>query len=335
MAAATVVVGAASPPAAGGEYLDRLDEAPPDGGIYILGNSMFFTAVDVAAVDAAFPAHDVAFEYHGGHYTSLWYLVATSALAEPEARPRLVVWGFRPAFARIPAFRQNEVTAIERFLPGDAEYQRLAAAGAADAARPARYGSSRRWLLESARYETFEEWLVRFAERVGVDPEAVAGAGAPTWEALAAADAFAAGAAAVLAGRAEPVGNDELVPGLGTFVIGPQAAFADGFVPRTALAIADAGHPQLMVLWRPATAVNGRPVPADRRFVADARRWASAHQVPLLDLYDDSRILPEHLGSGDHYNEEGRRVATEVLIAALADLLGGDAGCGGDRLVAC
>jgi hypothetical protein len=104
---------------------DRLAVLPVDGGVYLLGNSMFATGVDVDALQAGIPERDVRFNYYDGHYTSLWYLIAEAALGPSEERPELVVWGFRPRYAMIPAFRQNRPNSTDLFEFPDPDFERL------------------------------------------------------------------------------------------------------------------------------------------------------------------------------------------------------------------
>lgn len=104
---------------------DRLAVQPVDGGVYLLGNSMFATGVDLEAMQAGIPERDVRFNYYDGHYTSLWYLIAKGALGPSEERPELIVWGFRPRYAMVPAFRQNRPNSTELFEFADPEYDLL------------------------------------------------------------------------------------------------------------------------------------------------------------------------------------------------------------------
>jgi hypothetical protein len=111
---------------------DRLAVQPVEGGVYLLGNSMFKTGVDLEAMQAGIPERDVRFNYYDGHYTSLWYLIAEAALGPSEERPELVVWGFRPRYAMIPAFRQNRPNSTDLFEFPDPEYDRLTGDSFAD-----------------------------------------------------------------------------------------------------------------------------------------------------------------------------------------------------------
>ncbi len=104
---------------------DQLAVQPVDGGVYLLGNSMFKTGVDVDSMQAGIPERDVRFNYYDGHYTSLWYLIAEGALGPSEQRPEIVVWGFRPRYAAVPAFRQNRPNSTELFEFDDLAYNRL------------------------------------------------------------------------------------------------------------------------------------------------------------------------------------------------------------------
>jgi len=104
---------------------DQLVVLPVEGGVYLLGNSMFATGVDLEAMQTEVPERDVSFNYYDGHYTSLWYLIAETALGPAEERPELIVWGFRPRYAMIPAFRQNRPNSTDLFEFSDPEYERL------------------------------------------------------------------------------------------------------------------------------------------------------------------------------------------------------------------
>ncbi len=117
---ATAIVAASSkdPPALAGP--------PIDGGIYVLGNSLFTTGVDIGALSDAFPDDEVTFGEYSGHYSNMWYAAVRNGLAPSGARPKLVVWGFRPSRALFPAFRSARRTDLDAFLDqGDRDFARV------------------------------------------------------------------------------------------------------------------------------------------------------------------------------------------------------------------
>ena len=74
---------------------------------WILGNSIFKTGVDPKSLETQLDGPPVDFEYHGGHYTSLWYPIVTHALPKVDESPDVVVWGFR---LRTPPFQRSAKT---------------------------------------------------------------------------------------------------------------------------------------------------------------------------------------------------------------------------------
>ena len=112
-------------PARSVDFADRLTVQPSADGVYLLGNSMFKTGIDpdLLAEDMG-SITPVDFEYHNGHYTNLWYLISRAALGQTPEQPRVVVWGFRPRFAAIPAFRQNTENTTDLFSFEDELFDR-------------------------------------------------------------------------------------------------------------------------------------------------------------------------------------------------------------------
>jgi len=85
------------------------------GDVYLLGNSMFKTGIDVEHLQALLPAESVKFSYHDGYYSNLWYLMAKNAIVPSDQRPSILVWGFRPTYAIQPAFQKRDSPDITTF----------------------------------------------------------------------------------------------------------------------------------------------------------------------------------------------------------------------------
>jgi hypothetical protein len=308
------------------EIAGALLEPPQDEGIWIVGNSIFKTGVDPVALSGLLGSEPVDFEYHGGHYTSLWYLIAENALPTVAEKPSLLVWGFRPAYAALPAFRQNSVNDTELFLvDGDPVYEALAqgidpvsqtpldeVAVKLDEAvgRTGLYGYRAQG---SAHLNNFGLDLgVAIADQLGasgadiVRREVLEG-DAPLLDVL----------NNVVTGGAVQLAEERVVDGVGDFVTGDQATYDDSFVPITADRIAEQGVDQLVIIWPPRIVAESNPDPIQDQFVVDAVADLEARGITVLNLYNDPTIEIGYYASGDHFNPEGR----DLVTARLADLL--------------
>jgi hypothetical protein len=325
--AADRVVAWTNDDAVAADFADRLFVQPSEDGVYLLGNSMFKTGVDPERLeDMLGGTTPVDFEYHNGHYSNLWYLIARTALGQTEHDPRVVVWGFRPYYAMRPAFRQNGPTDNDLFAIEDPLYERLE--GGETFTEPPTVSSARfraQLASSSGLYQQREDVQAHVADtavRVGVDVLDLVGVGYA--ESLRASvvegDRTLADEIVRLGTGGETVLTEELVvDGVGDFIVGPVRPFADTYIPATAEAITDAGLDQVVVIWRPVIAADGSPAPEEDAFVADALAWFESQGIPVLDLYNDERVERRFFASGDHYNEEGRELITGVLARFLRD----------------
>ena len=284
--------------AAAADFADRLFVQPSPDGVYLLGNSMFKTGVDPERLEAQLGGTTpVDFEYHNGHYSNLWYLIARTALGRTEHDPSVVVWGFRPYYAMRPAFRQNGPTDNDLFAIEDPLYERLQ--GGETFREPPTISSARfrDELAETSglyrERDAAQDRVADAAVRVGVDVLDWLGVGYA--ESLRASvvegDRSLADEIVRLGTGGETVLTEELVvDGIGDFIVGPVRPFADSYIPATAEAIADAGLDQVVVIWRPVIAADGAPATDEDAFVADALAWFDSQGIPVLDLYGDGRI---------------------------------------------
>ena len=304
---------------------DRLEVQPVDRGVYLLGNSMFKTGVDVEVVRDGLNPHDVRFGYYNGHYTSLWYLIAKGALGPSERRPELVVWGFRPGFALLPAYRQNQPNSTELFEFDDRAY--LSLTGQSDNSPGLDVQSFMlRWSGMFAQRAEVQDLVSMTTEQAGLAALDVAGRSTRGLrERLVEGDGSIADEITRAATRgAVQLTEEQVVDGVGDFVTGPTLAFAEGFVPLTAESFEDNGLEQLVVIWRPASVAKGSPVALEQQFVSDAIDYFEDHDIPFLDLYNDERIDATMFAKGDHYNAAGRAYITDYLTAVIQELLPAD-----------
>ena len=308
-------------PATSVDFADRLTVQPSADGVYLLGNSMFKTGIDpdLLAEDMG-SITPVDFEYHNGHYTNLWYLISRAALGQTPEQPRVVVWGFRPRFAAIPAFRQNTENATDLFSFEDELFDSLSTGQ--DFSNPDTFSS------ENVKDELEERsgiYSRREAARASLNDDSLEfGVDVLDWLGVGFADSLRtevidgdrslADEIVRLVTDGEVVLTEELViDDSGDFIMGPTVDFEGGFLPATAEAIDDAGLQQMVIIWRPILAAEETPPPEEDLFVADAIAWLEDNDIPYLDLYHDDRIGPALYGAGDHYNEDGRELITGIV----------------------
>lgn len=314
---ATTTADAEPPP------IERLN-TPPGEDVFIFGNSMFQTGIDFAPL-ADQSGREITFDYHNGHYTNLWYLIADQALPQADPAPETIVWGFRPMFASDPAFRTNVENDNDLFEPGDNIYRSLTIGGddpieAWDV--PARLretvtNSNGLW----ATREDAQATLGARSTDLGVDAVGVV----RPEDTAEFRDRFASGEVTVTdeilriaTGGEVQLAEEQVVDGQGDFIRGPRVEFADSFVPLIANKIQELDSEQLVVIWKPVATVNGGDVDLDEAFVADAIAFFESEGIPYLDLFHDPDIVLEMYASGDHYNADGRVHITTALATALA-----------------
>lgn len=308
---------------------EQLLEPPSEGGVWILGNSIFKTGVDPKSLETQLDGPPVDFEYHGGHYTSLWYLIATYALPMVDESPDVVVWGFRPAYAALPAFRQNKINDTELFLPDneDPTYTRLAEGVEEpdlnlldDLANDiASYASTTG--IWRARDEA-ASWLSNQGLNLGValaDSAGASGGSMVRREVIEGNSSVLDLLNRVTTGGAIELAEERVVDGVGDFVVGETKGYADSFIPVIANRINDLGLRQLVIIWPPRVKAEGTPTPHDDIFVSDAVADLEETGFEVLNLYDDSRFIGlDFYAEGDHFNVEGRNAVTALLAEELA-----------------
>ena len=301
---------------------------PSEEGIYLLGNSMFKTGIDVDALETAMPNVAVDFEYHNGHYTNLWYLIAKSALGSTAEKPRLVVWGFRPRMALDPAFRQNWPNDTDLFAIDDDIYNDLKKGEdfkkpslfSADSIRSSLEENTGLYPVRDEFQEQVQQWVTQTSFEI-LQALNVSSSSSLKRSILGDERSLADEIARLLTGGEIFLTEETVIDTKGDFIIGPQRGFNDGYIPATAEAIKANGIDQAIVIWRPVNVANGNSIPAEDSFVAEAINYFSKQNIPVINLYDNDEMIESYFASGDHYNALGRAYVTKLLAVFLTEIL--------------
>ena len=305
-----------------------LQVQPRDGSVYLFGNSMFKTGVNVEYLNTLLGGIPADFEYHNGHYTNLWYLIAKSALGYTEETPAVVVWGFRPKMALDPAFRQNQANNTDLFAIDDPNYNALKVGE--DFSDPDIFSADYvRQLLDNnsglhSNREDFQERIRSLSNQVGLEIlDALSIDSVKNLKISLNEDgrSLADEIAQAVTGGAISLTEENVVDTSGDFIIGPQKEFSDGYIPLIAQTIQNLGIPQIVVIWRQVNVARGEPIDAENRFTEDALTFFSEEDIPVLNLYNNTSISEDLFASGDHYNESGRILITELLANTLLNFL--------------
>jgi len=308
---------------------DRLPIVMEEGDVYLLGNSMFKTGIDLDQLAGILPNESVKFSYHDGYYSNLWYLMAKNAIVPLEnERPKVLVWGFRPTYANQPAFQKIDSPDIQTFsLETEAFWEEaVSSQGLVEIPNSdslmSRIGDLS--TIHSGR-STAQDWTQDAANRVAV---ALLEAGGTSFaDALRNALIDGEDAVSDVLLRALTEGriqmSEELVVDAGDgFINGPLVDFDQSFIPATTELLSEAGVPQLVLIFKPVSLVEGTISPDAVDFANDAASFFELNGIPYLNLLDEESIILEQFARGDHYNEAGRANVT-ALVGERAPVVGG------------
>ena len=305
----------------------RLAAPPSEDGVWIVGNSIFQTGVDSNELSHALGDVPVDFEYHGGHYTSLWYLIFKNALPDLERKPAIIIWGYRPQYASQPAFRQNVRNSTEQFLMSyDSTYEQLTGRFQPGSVGILERGADLVRILSERtalwKYRTvLRDALSNFGLRLGA-----------FWAEFVDSNTSAFVRREILDGDLEVVdvltrvtsnGSVKYAAArvderFGDFITGPTVSYSDSFVPIIADLISDAGIKQLVVLWPPRGGTHTERSKVSDMFVSDSLADLQSRGIPVLNLYDDERFSDlAFFAAGDHFNQEGQILITSLLAREL------------------
>ncbi len=312
-----------APPAA--DNLATLRGAPDDGSLYFLGNSMFGTGLDLELVRRTLPGETASFGYYDGHYSSMWYAAVRNSLIPSGIRPKVIVWGFRPTYAMLPAFRQNQKTALDALHdPADTiAVNLLALAGPApDTANSAPHtegilgaiaGRSEILSRRSSVKDYAQDLLAkRTAVMFSADND-MAQAFADEDANLKISDVVTAFATKGAIRRADAlvIDNGE------RFIRGEETSFKDSFIPHTAALLAGAGVPQLVVIFKPVSEFDGTTPAEAIAYYQEAVDYLKAENIPYVDFFSDNNLTEDLYAKGDHFTHAGMQYITTEIIAAL------------------
>jgi len=301
-----------------------LDFPPDPDKVLIIGNSMFKTGVDLARFHDT-TGQTIEFNYFDGYYTNLWYLIVKNALSQNAPKPRVLIWGFRPTYAILPAFRQRKNGYIEHFKPNDepeydaiTEHTVLPWQERVDLLLNRSYLYAARVDARNAVLSDSKQLaagvLFLFADKDDTEKERIRNTSVS--------DLLLAAVTADQVRMSEELVADVAGPQDDRFITGERVAFEDSFVPRIAGMLADAGISQMVVIFKPVSQLDGSTPEDVIRFKEDAIREFQAAHIPVVDVFDDLELGRSDYGRGDHYNESGRNKVTDFIASAYLKTFG-------------
>lgn len=307
---------------------DRLPVAMERGDVYLLGNSMFKTGVDLDQLSGILPDESVKFSYHDGYYSNLWYLMAKNAIVpRPDDLPKVLVWGFRPTYANQPAFQKIDSPDIDTFSLESEPFWDEAVSSQGLTVIPDRTLASRLADHSTIRSERAraQDWTQSAANRISVSLLDAVGAGSADAlrSALIDSDDSVSDVLlrAVTDGRVQM--SEELVVDAGAqFIEGPEVQFDQSFIPPTTELLSEAGIDQLVVIFKPVSVLDETIPPSAVEFADAASRFFEEQGIPYLNLLDEESLSSDQFASGDHYNADGRENVTALVGNRLRLLLG-------------
>ena len=291
----------------------------------IIGNSMFKTGVDPELFEGA-AGEPVDFNYYDGYYTNLWFLIFKNAIIEADEQPKALIWGFRPNYAIIPAFRQRKAGHIEHFRAAD---EPLYEAISASTELP--------W---TERVDLFLDNSVLYSLRDEARDSLLESSKALGIRGLGLMNERYRNDTLITAIRASSVGDlllaavtenqvqmsEELVadvagPQDSRFITGERSTFSESFVPHIGEILKDANIPQLVVIFKPVTEMDGTTREDVHQFKQAAVEFFRENDIPVANVFDDLELTPEDYGSGDHYNSSGRAKVTNYVATRYREQL--------------
>ena len=303
---------------------------------YVLGNSMFGTGFDLDTFREAFPEKKTEFGYYNGYYSSMWHLAVNVAMNEKSA-PKTIIWGFRPTYALMPAFRQNTETdeqVLARKAPeihknilarsGDPIYAEL------DAFAPNPSVLNEVKLDEAKTVEPFELLGSKLIKLIILPFNALNGeqdlretminrvSRLLSYKGALDENSKAIKPSDLLiqyVSNGQITTMDALVVDNGErFIKGNEMAFSESFIPPTLRAIEELGSKQIVIIFRPVSTFQ-EPLPKNTlQFYEDARTHLENNNIPYIDLMTTQSLTKSMYASGDHFTEEGRQLITKLII---------------------
>lgn len=329
IAAVVLSVLAAAAPIERPRTFQPLRGDPTTGSLYFIGNSMFGTGLDIDAVRDSLPHETASLGYYDGHYTSTWYAAFRNSLIPSGIRPKVVVWGFRPTYAVLPAFRQNAETELDLLHDPDDPVFRAILANAEAVDNPAN-----RSVVVPRRKQSILDWLSDAAPIVkrrsdfrrlysDVAAHVVARAYAKTNDiaaqfsdprsSLKISDIIVSFATGGTIRRADAlvVDNGE------RFIQGREMPFDQSFVPLTAQLLMDAEIPQIVIIFKPVSVLDGKMPASAWTYYKDVIAYFERERIPYLDFVADPLLTRDLYAKGDHYTQEGMTYVTNRIVENL------------------
>ena len=308
--------------------------------VYVLGNSMFGTGLDLKHLRVLRPEDQIDFGYYNGHYTSMWHL-AVSVSMPRETAPNIVVWGFRPTYAITPAFRQNKQTAEQDFVHLAPPAYHHVHANAGDPIAKLRDTEAYTLVDDnlfqgSASPEPFEyagafiahqlnQFILSDDDEFGQTLQKRSAQSLmqlfQIWDSPTSETAQAPRASDLLISyvtEGQITRADALVIDNGErFIRGKRVTFDESFIPLITEQLRRNGSRQLVILFKPASMLGGRIDPDVRAFYDAAIEHFDQNAIAYIDLIGDPEMKNKFYAKGDHFNAKGALYVTERINQAL------------------
>lgn len=326
---AIVVTESVVPKAAHGQYIP-LKGNPETGDVYFIGNSMFGTGLDMDKVRSSLPNEHSVLGYYDGCYSSMWYSAFRNSLVPSGVRPKVIVWGFRPTYAVLPAFRQNRETELDLLYDTDDYTFRSVLRGAKDEV----FGASTKPEETLADFSGFRKLLDRYFPVVlhRNDAKTKLLNGLAFWisslysKSNQSAEKFSKPNSGLkisdlivafsTSGRIQRA--DALVVDNGEhFITGSRVPFDQSFIPLTAKILKTAEIPQIVVIFKPVVALEGNMHKLVELYYKDAIEYFESNNINYVDFVSDPLLSREMYAKGDHYTQEGMSYVTNKILAHL------------------
>lgn len=302
---------------------------PTSGGIYFIGNSMFGTGLDIEALHEAFPNETATFGYYDGYYTSMWYEAFRNSLIPSQIRPKVVIWGFRPTYADLPAFRQNRETDLDRLYDAnDTKFEAVLAVAGDESRNGRRTTFNQRnrlsffdWLGDAAPIvrrrgdlrDVISRRLAHFIAASFAETNETAERFADQHLGLKISDIIVSFSTN---GRIQKA--DALVIDNGErFISGEEVDFDKSFSPLIAELLRSAKIPQLVIIFKPVSVLDGKMPEAAASYHRDAIAFFERENIPYVDFVSDPHLTRSFYAKGDHYTSEGMAYVTARIIESL------------------